>query len=49
MKIVNYIILLFVNYNLLIFFIISGLLANIVFIYAYPPISFCIDNHSLST
>ena len=26
-------------------FIISGLLANIVFIYAYPLISFCIDNH----
>ena len=25
-------------------FIISGLLANTVFIYAYPLISFCIDN-----
>ena len=32
-----------VNYNLLI--ILSGLIANIVFIYAYPLISFCIDNH----
>ena len=31
-----------VNYNLLI--ILSGLIANIVFIYAYPLISFCIDN-----
>lgn len=31
----------YVNYNLL---IISGLIANIVFIYAYPLISFCIDN-----
>ena len=30
------------NYNLLI--ILSGLLANAVFIYAYPLISFCIDN-----
>ena len=32
-----------INYNLLI--ILSGLIANIVFIYAYPLISFCIDNH----
>ena len=31
-----------INYNLLI--ILSGLIANIVFIYAYPLISFCIDN-----
>lgn len=31
-----------VNYNLLI--ILSGLIANCVFIYAYPLISFCIDN-----
>lgn len=37
----------FANYNLLI--ILSGLIANIVFIYAYPLISFCIDNHLLST
>lgn len=33
----------FVNYNLLI--ILSGLITNIVFIYAYPLISFCIDNY----
>ena len=31
-----------INYNLPI--ILSGLIANIVFIYAYPLISFCIDN-----
>ena len=46
MKIVNQQIFLqtfvFVNHNILIH--ISGLTANVVFIYAYPLISFCIDN-----